>query len=148
MLTYEEINKEWAKDIGEYEDGIDLISSNKSIPRLHHKYYMMYVHYNIKHHNMNDELKVLERQKYEYYNGTMDVAEIKSLGWSLQPLKILKADISRYIDSDKDIIKAYTRIAYCAQIVKYLEEILKKINSRQYEIKNHIELVKLQQGVV
>ena len=41
------INQEWAKDIEIYEESADLISENKKIPKLHHKYYMSYNHHTI-----------------------------------------------------------------------------------------------------
>jgi hypothetical protein len=146
-LDYDGINKEWSKDLDDYYDSSDLINENKKIPKLHHKYYMLYNTYTLKSIKLKNDLKVLTRQKFEYFNGSMSMKDIKDLGWDLQPLKILKADIPRYIESDKDIIDINNKIAYNDVIVKYLEEILRKLNNRTFEIKNHIELLKLQSGV-
>lgn len=144
----EAINKEWSSDIDIYENSVDLIEENKKIPRLHHKYYMSYNHHTIELIDLRNKLKTLTRLKYEYYEGTMSTEDLRKLGWPINNLKILKSDIARYIDSDKDIIKLNKIIAIKVETIDYLETIIKKINNRTYEIKNHIDLLKLQAGIV
>ena len=82
----------------------------------------------------------------EYYNGSMDDAELKQRGWKPNPLKILRADINRYIETDKDIINMSLRIDYQRAIVEYLEDIIKQINQRNFYINNAVAMLKFQSG--
>lgn len=148
LLNLDDINQEWAKDVDIYEASVDLIGENKKIPKLHHKYYMSYNHHTIELIDLRNKAKTLNRMKYEYYSGTMPTTELKSLNWPINNLKILKVDIPRYIETDKDIIKLNSMIANKEVIIKYLEDIIKKVNNRTFEIKNHIDLLKLQAGIV
>ena len=63
-------------------------------------------------------------------------------------LKVLKADVHIYINSDPDIQKADQKVAYLNQVVKYLEQILRTINNRTFLIKNMIEWKKFTSGAI
>ena len=53
-------------------------------------------------------------------------------------LKVLKTDLHIYIESDEDIIKAEHKIAYLETVIKYIDGVLKSIQSRGWDIKNAI----------
>ena len=61
-------------------------------------------------------------------------------------LKILKADLSIYIDADEEMIDATNKILYLETIIKYCDSILKSITSRGWDIKNAIEWRKFEAG--
>ena len=76
----------------------------------------------------------------------MDQDELKLRGWKPNPLKILRQDIERYVESDKEVIQLSLRIAYHESMAKYLEDIVKQINGRNYIIKNIIDWAKFTNG--
>ena len=48
-------------------------------------------------------------------------------------LKVLKSDLSVYIESDEDIIKLENKIVYLETVIKYVDGVLKSIQSRGYQ---------------
>ena len=137
IMDIEQINKQWAKD--SKIDETNLSSESARIPQLHNKYYLMYVKQALKTEKLKGELKELKKAKMEYYKGEMDEEELKDRGWSPNPLKILKTEIDKYIEGDKDYINMSLKVAYHEAATKYLEDIVKQLNSRNFIIKNMVE---------
>ena len=125
-MTLEEINEMWAKDAR--IDDTNLGSEATKIPQLHNKYYMLYSQEALRMRKYKAELKELEFAKYEYYIGTMTEEDMKTRGWKPNPLKILRADVNKYIECDKEIIRISLKIDYHMQMANYLEDIIKQVN--------------------
>lgn len=145
-MTLEELNEMWGED-GDINE-TDLIGETRRIPKLHNKYYTLYVKTALKVKKMKSDLAELSRAKAEYYGGAMDVAEMKERGWPIINLKIIKQNIPKYIESDKDIIHLSLKIDYFQSIEMFLQDIVKQINTRNFLIKNMIEWNKFTTGSV
>jgi hypothetical protein len=143
-MDIEDINKMWTED--SEINQTNLTSETARIPVLHNKYYMLYVREALKVKKLKSDLKELEKSKIEYYNGSMDEAELRQRGWKPNPLKILRQDLDRYVESDKDIINLSLKIAYHESAAKYLEEIVRQLNNRNFLIKNMIDYMKFTSG--
>lgn len=143
-MDIEELNSMWAIDCK--IDETNLVRESSKIPELHNKYYMFYVKEGLRTKKLKSDLIELEQAKTEYYTGSMDEAELKRRGWKPNPLKILRTDINRYIESDKDIINLSLKIAYQESLTKYLEDIVKQISNRNFIIKNMIDWSKFTAG--
>ncbi len=143
-MTLEEVNELWAVDSKINE--IDLGNEALKIPKLHNKYYTLYIKEMLRVKKYRAELKELEMAKYEYYTGTMAEEDLKAKGWKPNPLKIMKSDVSRYIDSDRDVIDLSLKIDYFIQVASYLEDIIKQINTRNFIIKSAIDWARWQSG--
>lgn len=143
-MTLEELNEMWAKDAK--IDEAALGHESLKIPQLHNKYYMLYSKEVLRLRKLKAELKELEHAKFEWYTGTIAEEEMKSRGWRPNPLKILRADVNKYIESDKDIITLSLKIDYHMQIANYLEDIVKQINNRNFIIKSALDWAKFQAG--
>jgi hypothetical protein len=143
-MTLEEINELWAKDSKINE--VDLGNEALKIPKLHNKYYTLYVKEMLRVKKLKAELKELEMAKHEYYTGTMAEEDLKARGWKPYSLKIMKSEVSRYIDSDKEIIDMSLKIDYFVQTASYLEDIIRQINNRNFVIKSAIDWSKFQSG--
>lgn len=143
-MTLEEINEMWAKDAR--IDDTNLGSEATKIPQLHNKYYMLYSQEALRMRKYKAELKELEFAKYEYYIGTMTEEDMKTRGWKPNPLKILRADVNKYIECDKEIIRISLKIDYHMQVANYLEDIIKQINNRNFMIRAAIDWAKFQAG--
>jgi len=59
---------------------------------------------------------------------------------------ILKADLPMYMEADKDIIELNLRIGYQLEKIELLENIIKTISNRGFQIKNAIDWNKFIQG--
>jgi len=139
-------------DLSELQDQVDrdlkiddteLDMESIRTPQLHNKYLKLYTKYSLQLKRAQDDYKTLYRWKWEYYTGkaTPDV-------YLEQPfdLKVLKADVSMYLDSDKDVQELGQKEAYIQAIVTYLEKILREINNRNWTIRNTIEWKKFIHG--
>lgn len=145
-MTLEELNEMWAVDAKMNE--MDLGNEALKIPKLHNKYYTAFVKEMLRVKKFKADLKELEMAKYEYYTGTMAEEDLKARGWRPNPLKIMKTEVSRYIDADKDVINLSLKIDYTMQVASYLEDIVKQINSRNFHIRAAIDWAKFQSGMM
>ena len=85
------------------------------------------------------------RQKWEYYGGKADAKVYITRPFDL---KVLKTDLHIYIESDTDILKAEHKIAYLETVIKYIDGVLKSIQSRGWDIKNAISWKQFEAGMV
>lgn len=143
-MNFEELNKMWSEDCK--IDETNLVRESSRTPELHSKYYNLFYKEALRVRKLKFDLVELEKAKTEYYNGSMDELELKARGWKPNPLKILRQDIGKYIESDKDIIELSLRIAMHEENAKYVESIIRQINSRNFHIKNMIDALKFQAG--
>ena len=134
----------WAKD--SVIDETNLVGESKKIPQLHSKYYNLFYREVLRVKKLKAEYKELERLKREYYDGSMAEEDLKEQGWKPFRLKVLRNDVDKYIQSDKDIIKLSLTIDYHTANSNYLEDIIRTIHSRNFIIKNMIDMLKFQAG--
>ena len=87
----------------------------------------------------------LYREKWEYYGGKADAKVYVTKPFDL---KVLKTDLSVYIESDDDIIDAENKIAYLQTVVKYIDGVIKSIDNRGWDIKNAITWKQFEAGMV
>tara|TARA_R100000152_G_C6762025_1_gene186233 strand:- start:927 stop:1361 length:435 start_codon:yes stop_codon:yes gene_type:complete len=127
-------------------DSTELDLASLRIPQLHNKYLNIFHDERLLLKKMKIDFKELSRSKWEYYTGKMDQDTLDELGWEPFPLKILKTDIDRYLDSDKDLSAEKSKIDYQEEKVLYLESVLKNITNLQWNIKNAIEWRKFLNG--
>ena len=102
-MTIDEILEHWQKDtkIDRTELGEEAIN----IPKLHHKYYEIFVKQRMLLRKLEAEMKQLKLDKYEFLTQGPN-EDTKDKGWKLPPKgMILKGDIPMYLEADQDIIK-------------------------------------------
>ena len=54
-------------------------------------------------------------------------------------VKVLKGDINIFLESDEDLTKMSLKISYFETCINYIENILKMINNRGFQVKNAID---------
>ena len=96
-------------------------------------------------HKAKGDYKKMYREKWEYYGGKADAKVYATKPFDL---KVLKTDLSIYIESDEDIIKIEHKISYLETVVKYLDGVLKSIASRGWDIKNAISWRQFESGML
>jgi hypothetical protein len=140
----DEINEMWSKDCK--IDEANIVGEAKRIPELHSKYYNLFFKEALRVRKLKADMKELEKAKYEYYSGSMCEEDLRERGWKPNPLKILRNDIDRYMQSDKDVIQLSLKIALHEERANYLENIIRQINNRNFVIKSMIDMIKFQAG--
>lgn len=142
-MTLEELQQSVDRDFA--LDDTELDTESIKIPLLHNKYLQHFNKFSLLLKKAEYEHKVLKRQKWEYYTGKADPSVYKEKPFDL---KILKADVHIYMESDDELQKADQKEAYLKQVVNYLEQVLRSINTRNFIIKNAIEWKKFTSGAI
>mgnify|MGYP003111980614 FL=1 len=89
--------------------------------------------------------KNVRHERYEYYSGKADPdVYIKNPF----PKKIRDKDtMTKYLDADERLSNVSMKIEYYNVMLRYIEEILKQISNRTYQIKNSIEFMRFSSGL-
>ena len=91
------------------------------------------------------DYKRIYRDKWEYYGGKSDAKIYETKPFDL---KVLKSDLSIYIESDEEIITIENKIVYLETVIKYLDGVLKSIAGRGWDIKNAIQWKNFEAGLM
>lgn len=143
-MTLDEIFELWSEDSD--VNRAELGNAALDIAKLHHKYYQIFSRERLMLRKMESELKKLKMEKYEFYVDGPTEDQINN-GWKLPPKgRILKSDVSMYIDADNDIIAMNLKIAYQNEKLELLESIIKTIGNRGFQIKSAIDWARFQAG--
>jgi hypothetical protein len=130
-------------DIDSTELGSEAIKS----PQLHNKYLCFLMEEKNNLHAMEAFIKIMEKDKWLYYAGKMSHEELKKRGWEPFDLAIIKQDIDRFIDSDKEYSEKILKLNQQREKVNYLENVVKIMSNRAWNIKSAIEWTKFTQGI-
>jgi hypothetical protein len=144
-MKLEEISQEWVND--SKIDTTELDIESIKIPQLHSKYLKIYFEERRKLKALEFQSKELFLNKYEYYHGRLSDEELQQLNWEPFMKRLMKNEVDLYLESDKDIIQTNMRIVNQKEKLDMLEEILKNLNQRNFQIKNAIDWKKFTQGV-
>jgi len=127
-------------------DRTELSDESLKIPQLHHKYYKIFTNERLLLRKLEADAKILKLEKYEFYTQG-HTKETQDKGWELPSRgMILKADLPMYMESDKEIIELNLKIGYQLEKIELLENIIKTISNRGFQIKNAIDWNKFIQG--
>lgn len=139
-----DISALWAKDSP--IDETNLVGESKRIPVLHSKYYNLFYREVLRVKKLKAEYKELEARKREYYDGSMAEEDLKENGWKPYQKKVLRNEVDKYIQADRDIIKLSLTIDFHSANANFLEDIVRTIHSRNFIVKNMIDMLKFQAG--
>jgi|TARA_R110002096_G_scaffold125900_4_gene272149 hypothetical protein len=145
-LKLEEIQEFWNAD--REIDITELATESVRIPQIHDKYLKIYIDERIRLKGLQFELTKLVRLKTDYYAGKLTQEELEKLGWEQFLQRLLKNEISTYIESDSDIIKHKKNIVLIEEKCYYLDSIIKMISNRGFQIKGAIDWIKYKSGIV
>ena len=140
-MNIESLQKEAATDLVIDKTKLDIESMN--IPYLHGKWmtYFTVEAFNLR--SKENKFKILTKQKWLYYTGKASTEEYKEKPIDL---KILRNDISIFMESDPELIALDEDITGQRMKCKYIEEIIKAIFGKQWQIRNTIEYLKFISG--
>lgn len=125
-------------------DPDNLHMESLKIPSLHAKYYKIYNNISLLNRKCLQDLNQIKKDRYEYYNGKADPQIYAEEPF---PFKVRDKDsMNRYMEADEKIGKLKLKSEYYEVSLKYLEEIIKIISNRTFQIKNAIEWNKFQAG--
>lgn len=143
MVDLEQIQKMWERDAKIDID--NLHTESLKIPTLHSKYYEIYNKISLLRKKAEQQRKNIRHERHQYYSGRADPEVYAQNPF---PKKVRdKNDMERYLSADEKLSNSNLKIDYYDTMLKYLEEILKQISNRTYQIKNSIDYMKFQSGL-
>ena len=128
-------------------DETELSLESIKTPQLHGKYLKYYSDERLRLRSLKIRRKELNLKLSDYYRGDLNNPEdLEEIGREPWPKKVLKQDITSYVECDADMIALNTKVAYQEELVDVLTEIIKGINGRGYVIKNSIDFLRFTNG--
>ena len=141
-MDLEKIQAMWEKD--SHIDPDNLHDESLKIPQLHSKYYTLYNTITLLREKAREQYSKIRLERYNYYTGK---APAEAYVEEPFPYKVREKDaIQRHLDADDKMNKIDMKIKYYDVMLKFLEEIIRAISNRTYQIKNAIEWNKFQAG--
>ena len=141
-MDLEKIQEMWEKD--SHIDPDNLHDESLKIPQLHSKYYTIYNTITLMREKAREQYSKVILERYNYYTGK---ATAEVYAEEPFPYKVREKDaIQRHLDADDRMNKIDMKIKYYDVMLKFLEEIIRAVSNRTYQIKNAIEWNKFQTG--
>ena len=141
-MNLEQIQEMWEKD--SKIDPDNLHDESLKIPQLHSKYYTLYNTITLMREKARSQYSKVRLERYNYYTGK---APAEAYVEEPFPYKVREKDaIQRHLDADDRMNKVDMKIKYYDIMLKFLEEIIRAVSNRTYQIKNAIEWNKFQAG--
>lgn len=143
MIDLETLQGMWNEDSKIDPDNLHTESLN--IPVLHSKYYDIYNTLMLLRKKAEQQRKNIRHERYEYFSGKADPEVYISNPF---PKKIRdKETMQKYLDADTKLSEVSLKIEYYEVMLRFIEEILKQITNRTYQIKNAIEFMRFSSGL-
>jgi len=141
-MNLEQIQEMWERD--SKIDPDNLHDESLKIPQLHSKYYTLYNTITLLREKARESYAKVKLERYNYYTGK---ATAEVYAEEPFPYKVREKDaIQRHLEADDKMNKIDMKIKYYDVMLKFLEEIIRIVSNRTYQIKNAIEWNKFQAG--
>ena len=141
-MNLETIQSMWEKD--SHIDPDELHTASLVVPTLHAKYYQLFNDLRLLRAKAKKTYQKVYQERYLYYSGK---AEPEVYEKDPFPYKVREKDaIQRYLEADEKLSQVDMKIRYYDVTLKFLEEIIRNISGRTYQIKNAIEWQRFQSG--
>ena len=141
-MNLEQIQEMWQKD--SVIDPDNLHDESLKIPQLHSKYYTIYNTITLLREKARESYNRIRLERHNYYTGK---APAETYVEEPFPYKVREKDaIQRHMDADEKMSTITMKIKYYDVTLKFLEEIIRNVSNRTYQIKNAIEWQQFQSG--
>jgi hypothetical protein len=141
-MNLEQIQEMWQRD--SVIDPDNLHDESLKIPQLHSKYYIIYNTITLLREKARETYNRVKLERYNYYTGKAPAEVYVEEPF---PYKVRdKEALQRHMDADERMNKIDLKIRYYDIMLKFLEEIIKTISNRTFQIKNAIEFMRFQAG--
>ena len=141
-MNLDKIQEMWEKD--SQIDPDNLHDESLKIPQLHSKYYTLYNTITLLREKSRESYNRVRLERHNYYTGK---APAEVYVEDPFPYKVRdKEALQRYMEADEKLNSIELKIRYYDVMLKFLEEIIKTVANRTFQIKNAIEWHKFQAG--
>ena len=107
------------------------------IPSLHAKYFDLYNNIKLLRERSITVDNKIRLERWNYYSGKSDPEVYQAEPF---PYKVREKDaLKRYMDADEKVQQSTLKIKYYDVMLTYLEDIIKQVGNRSYQLKNIID---------
>jgi hypothetical protein len=146
-MKLSELQEEWAKDAPINETNLGHEAAR--VPILHAKYITVLSKTKLQLRKAESDYLNNRRLKYKYYRGEMSRQELEDEGLvQYQGNKPLKNEMDELLECDQKLVELQDKIEYFKTTIYTLEQIIRSINSRTWDIKSGIEWAKFTNGMM
>ena len=125
----------WSKDAQIDQD--NLHDEAAKIPSLHAKYFDLYNNIKLLRERSITVDNKIRLERWNYYSGKSDPEVYQAEPF---PYKVREKDaLKRYMDADEKVQQSTLKIKYYDVMLAYLEDIIKQVGNRSYQLKNIID---------
>jgi hypothetical protein len=142
ILDIYAIQEMWKEDAKIDPD--DLHNESLKIPELHAKYYEIYSNLLLLKKKCEEDKKQIRHRKYEYYTGKAD--ETVYIENPLDKKVRDKEHLVSCLNSDGEVSRINIKSEIYDVSLAFLQDIIKMLHSRTYQIKNSLEYQKFLSG--
>jgi|TARA_Y200000002_G_scaffold368047_1_gene360691 hypothetical protein len=134
-MNLETIQSMWEKD--SQIDQIKIHDEAAKIPSLHAKYWDVYNTLKLLREKAKTQESSIRLERYNYYTGksSPEVYEAEPFPYRVREKDVIK----QHLDADKRLQEITLKIKYYDVMLTYLEDIVRQINNRSYQLKNIID---------
>lgn len=143
-MSIDEILDMWRED--SKVDRLELGEGALRTQELHAKYIDIFFRERVRMLDLKKKYSKLRLLRYEYWMGILPLEDLKEYGWPPQNIKIAKQDIDMYLESDEVLSELKLKIDFKQEIINVLDQILKTISQRGYQINAAINWTKFTAG--
>jgi len=144
-MKLSDIQEQWKTDskINQLELGDEAVRT----PNLHAKYLTVLSNIKLQLRKAESDYNNMRRLKYRYYRGELTESDLEKLNLpQYMGNKPLKNEMDEFLTCDEDLNTLTDKIEYYKTVMFTLEQILRSINSRTWDIKSAIEWNKFTNG--
>ena len=142
-MNLEKIQEMWEADSNMDMD--NLHDESTKIPQLHQKYYTLYTTIKLLRTKSLDTLAKTKLERYNYYSGKAPAEVYVEEPF---PYKVRdKESMTLHLNADTKLSTIKLKVEYYDVMIEYLEDILKMIHNRGYQIKNSADFLRFQAGM-
>jgi hypothetical protein len=146
-MKLSELQDAWASDCKINE--MNLGQESTRTPNLHAKYLNFLSSTRLNLRKAESDYLNCRRLKYRYYRGELTQLELADEGWEQwQGNKPLKNEMDEFLSVDSQLVALQDKVEYFKTVLYQLEQIIRSLNSRTWDIKNAIEWNKFTNGMM
>ena len=146
MIHLDDLKSQWAIDC--IIDPQKLDESSIRTANLHQKYLDILTDYKLRYFKLDKKYLTMKGLRSRYYMGQLTRDELSQQGWDQYQYKTpLKSELERLLETDSLLLDIQDQQSYVKFCFEYVEDIMKSLRERGWQIRNAIEWRKFEAGV-
>lgn len=145
MIQLDDLKSQWAIDC--VIDPVRLDESSIRTANLHQKYLDILTDYKLRFFKLEKKYLGMKGLRSKYYMGQLTKSELEDCGWDQYQYKTpLKSELERLLETDSILLDIKDQQSYIKFCFEYVEDIMKSLRERGWQIRNAIEWRKFEAG--